>query len=122
TTNGGELFALFGETHINTTFNLSFIEGVQGLAKLKQNIVGHIHYRVYGTQATATQTFLQPYWALSFQVHIADNASEVARAGVRRCHFYRYGFLMSGYDSINLRGIKRHLIKCRHFAGHTTDA
>ena len=61
--------------------NLVGVEGVQRLAHLHHDEVGHVHHVVDGTQTHGAQTVLQPLGALPY-LHVAQRDAGVAWAEV----------------------------------------
>ena len=77
---GDELGALRQALHYDVaTGNLVGVEGVQRLAHLHHDEVGHIDHVVDGTQAHGAQAVLQPLGALPY-LHIAQRDAGIARA------------------------------------------
>ena len=112
-----QLLALFGQSHANAALDLGEIEGMQRLTQLKHDIVGDIHHGVDTANIAATQTLDHPQRSRSGQVDIADHATQVAWAGLRRQQLDRAHVIVRCGDSVNLHACHCSAIVSTHFPG-----
>ena len=118
----GQLFALLGHTHADTTLNLAQVEGVHGLPQFQQHIVGNIHHRINGADTAATQLFHHPQRRRRFDIHALNNTTEVTRAGFRCQHLNNRRITDTDHGRLNVRALHRRLIQYADFAGQSGNA
>ena len=123
---GDELGALRQALHDDMAAgNLVGVEGVQRLAHLHHDEVGHIHHIVDGAQTHGAQAVLQPLGALPY-LHIAQRDAGIARAevGLLDCHLNGLAGGFGGEVGDHLRPLNLQLFALagvadsHHVAGH----
>ena len=110
-------FALFRHANDNPAFNAVFIKGVHWLTQFEQHIVGHIHYRINGTNTAATQFFFHPQRGWRFYVDTFHHAAQITRTGVSGFHRNRQNIANGSRDWRDFRLNQRCLIQHRHITG-----
>ena len=113
------LLACHSHPHPNALMQLGQIERMQRLPQLQHHVVGHIHHRVDAAHAGPAQALLHPDRCRTAQVHIANDAPDITRAGIRRFHLNVKAVGMYCRNRRNLRRRQRQPIEHAHFAGET---
>ncbi len=115
----GQGLVLLRHAYTDTTTHLRQVKGVHRLAQFQHYIVGDIHRWVDAAHTAALKAGHHPVGGRAAQVNIADNATHIAGASLRRLQLNRNGLLMAGRNIANFRIADRHVVKRTHFARQT---